>query len=38
MYMVFSSNQVASAGQNLSEATRMFGGSIWMKYMQRLGV
>ena len=38
MYMVFSSNRLASAGQNLSEATRMFGVSIGRKYIQRLGV
>ena len=38
MYMVFSSNRLASAGQNLSGATRMFGVSIGRKHIQRLGV
>lgn len=38
MYIEYSANRLASAGQSLSEATRMFGVSIGRKYIQRLGI
>lgn len=38
MYIEFSTNRLAFAGQSLTEATRMFGVPIGRKYIQRLAI